>query len=124
MDWNYVFLNFQGRLNRQPFWIATLVLWLVSMGVTFVTSILFGSQSAVTTFVQAVVALVLLIPSLAVAVKRYHDRNKSGWWILIVFIPIIGLIWYIVELGFLPGTPGPNRYGPDPLGADSYPVRA
>jgi uncharacterized membrane protein YhaH (DUF805 family) len=124
MDWNYVFLNFQGRLNRQPFWIATLVLWLVSMGVTFVTSILFGSQSAVTTFVQAVVALVLLIPSLAVAVKRYHDRDKSGWWILIVFIPIIGLIWYIVELGFLPGTPGPNRYGPDPLGADSYPVRA
>ena len=124
MDWNYVFLNFQGRLNRQPFWIATLVLWLVSMGVTFVTSILFGSQSAVTTFVQAVVALVLLIPSLAVAVKRYHDRNKSGWWILIVFIPIVGLIWYIVELGFLPGTPGPNRYGPDPLGAESYPVRA
>jgi uncharacterized membrane protein YhaH (DUF805 family) len=124
MDWNYVFLNFQGRLNRQPFWIATLVLWLLSMGVTFVTSILFGSQSAVTTFVQAVVALVLLIPSLAVAVKRYHDRDKSGWWILIVFIPIIGLIWYIVELGFLPGTPGPNRYGPDPLGAESYPVRA
>ena len=124
MDWNYVFLNFQGRLNRQPFWIATLVLWLVSMAVTFVTSILFGSQSAVTTFVQAVVALVLLIPSLAVAVKRYHDRNKSGWWILIVFIPIIGLVWYIVELGFLPGTPGPNRYGPDPLGAESYPVRA
>ena len=124
MDWNYVFLSFQGRLNRQPFWIATLVLWLVSMGVTFVTSILFGSQSAVTTFVQAVVALVLLIPSLAVAVKRYHDRNKPGWWILIVFIPIIGLVWYIVELGFLPGTPGPNRYGPDPLGAESYPVRA
>ena len=124
MDWNYVFLSFQGRLNRQPFWIATLVLWLLSMGVTFVTSILFGSQSAVTTFVQAVVALVLLIPSLAVAVKRYHDRNKPGWWILIVFIPIIGLVWYIVELGFLPGTPGPNRYGPDPLGAESYPVRA
>ena len=124
MDWNYVFLNFQGRLNRQPFWIATLVLWLVSMGVAFVTSILFGSQSAATTFVQAVVALILLIPSLAVAVKRYHDRNKSGWWILIVFIPIIGLIWYIVELGFLPGTPGPNRYGPDPLGAEPYPVRA
>ena len=124
MDWNYVFLNFQGRLNRQPFWIATLVLWFVSMGVAFVTSILFGSQSAATTFVQAVVALVLLIPSLAVAVKRYHDRNKSGWWILIVFIPIIALIWYIVELGFLPGTPGLNRYGPDPLGAEPYPVRA
>ena len=124
MDWNYIFLNFQGRLNRQPFWIATLVLWLVSVGVTLVASILFGSQSAATTLVQAIAGLALLIPSLAVAIKRYHDRNKSGWWILILFIPIIGLIWYVIELGFLPGTPGPNRYGPDPLGAEPVPFRA
>jgi uncharacterized membrane protein YhaH (DUF805 family) len=124
MDWAYIFANFQGRLNRKPFWIATLVLWLVSVGVTLVASLLFGSQSTATTFLQGVVGLVLLIPSLAVAVKRYHDRDKSGWWILILFIPIIGLIWYIVELGFLPGTPGPNRYGPDPLAAEPFPVRA
>lgn len=124
MDWAYVFTNFQGRLNRQPFWSATLALWLVSVGVTLVASLLFGSQSATTTLIQGVLGLILLIPSLAIAIKRYHDRDKSGWWILILFIPVIGLIWYIVELGFLPGTPGPNRYGPDPLGAEPFPVRA
>jgi uncharacterized membrane protein YhaH (DUF805 family) len=55
--------------------------------------------------------------SIAVAVKRYHDRNKSGWWVLIVFVPVIGGLWYLIECGFLRGTPGPNNYGPDPLAA-------
>ncbi len=50
--------------------------------------------------------------------KRYHDRNKSGWWVLIVFVPVIGGLWYLIECGFLRGTPGPNNYGPDPLAAD------
>ena len=95
-----------------------------SVATAFVAILLFGAESAATSFVQAVVALVLLIPSLAVAIKRYHDRDKSGWWILILFVPIIGLIWYVVELGFLRGTPGPNRYGPDPLGAEPIPYRA
>lgn len=52
---------------------------------------------------------------LGLAVKRFHDRDKSGWWILIQLIPLVGAIWYIVETGFLPGTPGTNRFGPDPL---------
>ena len=65
-------------------------------------------------FVFGVVALWI---SLAVAVKRYHDRNKSGWWVLIALVPVIGGIWYLIEAGFLAGTPGPNDYGPDPLAA-------
>jgi uncharacterized membrane protein YhaH (DUF805 family) len=69
-------------------------------------------------------ALAILYPSLAVAAKRFHDRDKSGWWVLIIFIPIVGIIWYIVELGCLPGTPGPNRFGSDPLGAPALPGRA
>jgi len=52
---------------------------------------------------------------LAVAVKRFHDRDKSGWWVLIVFVPLIGGLWYLIECGFLRGTDGPNPYGPDPL---------
>jgi len=71
-----------------------------------------------------VIALAILYPSLAVAAKRFHDRDKSGWWILILFIPIIGFIWYLVELGFLPGMPSPNRFGPDPLGMPALPGRA
>lgn len=55
---------------------------------------------------------------LALAVKRLHDRNKSGWFILIQFIPLIGTIWYLVEVLLLKGTDGPNRFGEDPLQLD------
>ena len=48
-------------------------------------------------------------------VKRWHDRDKSGWWVLIGLIPLIGAIWALVELGFLKGTYGKNRFGPDRL---------
>ena len=53
-----------------------------------------------------------LIPSIIVYIKRFHDRDKSGWWVLIGLIPIIGAIWLLIELGFLKGTDGPNRFGP------------
>ena len=58
--------------------------------------------------------LVLVWTHLAVFVKRWHDRNKSGWWMLINLIPFIGWLWSLIECGFLDGTPGPNTYGPDP----------
>ena len=59
----------------------------------------------------AIVALGVLVTwiSLAVAVKRYHDRDKSGWWLLIVFVPVIGGLWYLIECGFLRGTDGHNN---------------
>jgi uncharacterized membrane protein YhaH (DUF805 family) len=53
--------------------------------------------------------------SIVVGIKRFHDRNKAGWWILIILVPVIGSLWYLIECGFLKGTPGPNNYGPDPL---------
>lgn len=54
--------------------------------------------------------------SLALTVKRWHDRDKSGFWVFITLVPLIGSIWHMVETSFLPGVPGPNRYGPDPKG--------
>jgi uncharacterized membrane protein YhaH (DUF805 family) len=62
-----------------------------------------------------VISIALFWVSLAVAVKRWHDRGKSAWWILIVFVPVVGGIWYLIECGFLEGTSGANRYGADPL---------
>ena len=63
------------------------------------------------------VALVIVLAAvwigLAVGVKRYHDRGKSGWWVLIALVPVIGGLWYLIECGFLRGTIGPNAYGPD-----------
>lgn len=58
-------------------------------------------------------ALATFIPNLAVTVRRLHDQDKSGWWILIALIPLIGGIWLLI-LYFVEGTRGPNRFGPDP----------
>jgi uncharacterized membrane protein YhaH (DUF805 family) len=119
--------GFHGRANRAKF-------WLVALGILVLEAIIFaalggttamsadpeqalaniGPVAGIVLFVFGVVALWV---SIAVAIKRYHDRNKSGWWVLIVFVPIIGGLWYLIECGFLRGTPGSNNYGPDPLGA-------
>jgi uncharacterized membrane protein YhaH (DUF805 family) len=58
----------------------------------------------------AIFGLAILLPSLAVTVRRLHDQDKSGWWIFITFVPFIGGIWFLV-LMCLAGTPGPNRFG-------------
>ena len=119
--------GFHGRANRAKF-------WLVALGIFVIEVIIFaalGGTTAMSTDPQQAMAnigpgvgivlfvfgIVALWISIAVAVKRYHDRNKSGWWVFIVFVPIIGGIWYLIECGFLRGTPGPNDYGPDPLAA-------
>jgi len=110
MDWQKLFLSLDGRISRQPFWIGSLIL----VGVNIVASLVFGQG-----FLAAVAGLALLYPSVCVSVKRWHDRGKSGWWVLIGLIPVIGWIWTLVECGFLPGTSGGNEYGQDPLATSS-----
>jgi uncharacterized membrane protein YhaH (DUF805 family) len=60
-------------------------------------------------------SLAIFIPNLAVIVRRLHDQDKSGWWFFISFVPLIGGIWLLI-LYLTDGTPGPNRFGPDPKG--------
>jgi uncharacterized membrane protein YhaH (DUF805 family) len=60
--------------------------------------------------------LIMVWISLALHIKRWHDRDKSGVWVLIGFVPLIGFFWSLIECGFLDGTPGPNKYGPSPKG--------
>jgi uncharacterized membrane protein YhaH (DUF805 family) len=110
MDWRRLFLEFDGRISRQPFWIGTLAVF----GANVLVGALLGRGA-----LGAIVSLALLYPSIAVAVKRWHDRGKSGWWVLIGVIPVIGWIWTLIECGLLPGTPGANEYGPDPLSGES-----
>ena len=59
--------------------------------------------------------LILLYPSFAVNAKRWHDRDKSAWWVLLGLIPVLGQILCFIVLGFIKGTEGSNRFGPDPL---------
>jgi uncharacterized membrane protein YhaH (DUF805 family) len=106
IDFAHLFFQFDGRINRAKFWLGLVVIWLIEL----IVGTVFGFA------VYIIVAIVAIWPGLAISIKRWHDRDKSGWWVLIAFIPIIGWIWALIETGFLPGTDGPNRYGPDPLG--------
>ena len=66
---------------------------------------------------EALTTLLLVWPCAAVSVKRWHDRDKSGWWALVYLIPLIGLLWTLVANGLLRGTAGANRFGEDVTGA-------
>jgi len=115
VDLAYLLFSFQSRINRAKFWLGAVILWVayVILGGLFYAA----RDSTGLLIVLGLIDLALLWPALAVSIKRWHDRDKSGWWVLIALIPIIGPIWALVETGFLSGTPGPNRYGPDPLEA-------
>ncbi|WP_281268499.1 DUF805 domain-containing protein [Thermasporomyces composti] len=66
----------------------------------------------------ALYSLAVFLPALGVAIRRLHDTNRSGWWVLLALIPLVGWIWLIVLLA-LPGTQGPNKHGPDPKAAEA-----
>jgi uncharacterized membrane protein YhaH (DUF805 family) len=152
MDWGSLFFKFSGRINRAKYWLAALiyaVIYLVLAVVGYATD-----QSVVYQAINGMLNIVIFISSLAVGIKRLHDRNKSGWYLLLFYIvpgilvtaaavmyvtmddatitsAVLGLaafaigIWAFVELGCLRGTVGPNRYGPDPIApATAPPVRA
>ena len=112
IDWGYLLFQFDGRINRAKFWFGVVILYaalwiLIGVAVATESSALIG--------VTSLLWVAAIWPGLAISIKRWHDRNKSGWWVLIAVIPLIGPIWALIETGFLAGTEGPNQYGPDPL---------
>ena len=134
MDWKYLLTSFEGRISRQPFWLSVLALFIAQWVIMIIAGMVFGfsmmggmdpnmtPEQAATMATSGmmpiiIISLLFLYPALAIYTKRWHDRGKSGWWTLILLVPFIGFIWFLVECGFLRGTPGPNSYGPDPLAA-------
>ena len=109
------YFTFQGRATRQQYW----MLFLANIAASLVAIAIDNAVLNTPGVFQTIVALAFIVPGLSVGVRRFHDRDKSGWWLLIAFIPLVGAIWLIVELGFLRGTYGPNRFGPDPLGGEA-----
>ena len=105
------YLDFSGRARRKEYWGFILFDFIINVAIGFVShrlrgSILIGSLSSF-------YSLAMLLPRLAVAVRRLHDNDKSGWWFFIFLVPIIGPIWLFILL-IREGTPGANRFGPDP----------
>jgi uncharacterized membrane protein YhaH (DUF805 family) len=110
---NYVV--FDGRAVRSEYWWWTLF---AMVG----TAVAGAIDGAVTDgLLGAVFGLAILLPGLSVSVRRLHDGDRSGWWLLIVFVPIIGalllLVWFAQR-----GTAGQNRFGADPLGQQFQPA--
>lgn len=108
MDFQYLFFDFDGRIDRGQWWIGFLII----VAAQFVAWMLFGQG-----LVYWLVWGILIVASLGIHIKRFHDRGKPGWWVLVFLIPVIGFIWMIVEMGLLEGDPGPNEYGPPPVRA-------
>jgi uncharacterized membrane protein YhaH (DUF805 family) len=108
-----ILFSFQGRIPRRTYWIWGVGVLLVVAVFFFILLGILGVKDQTTTYL---VNALLLWPSLAITVKRWHDRDKSAWWLLIVLVPIIGALWAFIECGFLRGTVGPNRFGEDLTG--------
>ncbi len=79
-----------------------------------ILSMVLGEESETLSTMAPILYLLAFWATIAINVKRWHDRNKSGWWMLIYIIPMIGPLWFFIELGFLPGTDAANRFGPVP----------
>lgn len=101
---------FSGRARRKEFWMFALVNFIVSFAIGVLGNILGMSEFNVPSMLYS---LVILIPSLAVSIRRMHDIDKSGLWILIALLPFVGWIWYII-LACREGNPDANEYGPNP----------
>ncbi|MDI6025517.1 DUF805 domain-containing protein [Corticibacterium sp. UT-5YL-CI-8] len=116
MDWKYLLTSYQGRINRAKFWAGVGLLVAAGIVVNILDAALGLHIGEYPFGILAIIATPFYIYlALAVYTKRWHDRDKSGWWSLIGLVPVIGGVWLIVELGILEGTRGANRFGPDPL---------
>ena len=117
MEWMLMplrrYADFNGRSRRKEYWMFFLAYVLILA----VTGILYEISHVVGGLIAAVVVLGLFIPSLAVQVRRFHDQDKSGWFVLLSIIPYIGGLIVLVFMA-IDGTRGPNRFGEDPKGID------
>jgi uncharacterized membrane protein YhaH (DUF805 family) len=111
------YFDFQGRSRRSEYWFTYLFLMIVVL-VAYAAMFAFaGSAGGEALFgliagVLGLFYLAILIPSIAIAVRRLHDTDRSGWWLLIGIIPFGGIVLLIFFC--MAGTVGPNKYGPDP----------
>jgi uncharacterized membrane protein YhaH (DUF805 family) len=155
-----LFFSFHGRINRAKYWLAVLVYTAIGIVVAGIGFIMLGNgileladeaadegivvgllSKGVGFFLLALVVYVpMIVSGIFIGIKRLHDRDKSGWWLLVFYVvpfvltqiasglhgalalipslaSLVITIWGLVVLGFLRGTAGSNKYGPDPLAA-------
>lgn len=108
------YADFSGRARRKEYWMFVLFNLIIAFVLGFIDGIIgtFDQQSGYG-LLGGLYSLAMLIPSLAVGVRRLHDVGKSGWMLLIAFIPLVGAIWLLVLL-VTDSKPGDNKYGSNP----------
>lgn len=109
------YADFNGRARRKEYWMYTLVYILSYLAIAIVGVILGQIASflgSIIFMVLSLLSLAVLVPSLAVSVRRLHDTNKSGWFLLLAFIPLAN--FYLIYLLIIEGDRGDNQYGADP----------
>ena len=109
-------LDPRGRIARRTWWLYGVAL---PIGMAFLLHALLGIARVRADTAENAVNLLLFWPTVAVSAKRWHDRDQSAWWVLVVLVPVVGWLWALWCNGVLRGTPGPNRFGPDPLDINS-----
>ena len=115
------YVDFNGRSARSEYWWWVLMVFIIDIVFTLLEMIVGGPGSSMYGIINGLnglVSLALFLPGLAVAIRRLHDTNRSGWWVLLVFAIIIGwiflIVWYATK-----GTVGDNKFGADPLGGST-----
>ncbi len=109
------YATFSGRARRTEYWMFTLVNAIIGFIISFVEGLLGLSNDIGGVILSGIYGLGILLPSLAVSVRRLQDTGRSGWWILLGLIPIVGWIMLIIFL-VKDSEPGDNEYGPNPKG--------
>ena len=119
MDWYLGVLRkyavFSGRARRLEYWMFQLINLLVTSALVVADVVMGMANAAGVGFFAGIYALAVFIPELAVCVRRLHDTGRSAWWLLLVFLPLLGaLVLFIFML--MDGQRGENRFGPAPKG--------
>jgi uncharacterized membrane protein YhaH (DUF805 family) len=107
----YVFFAWQGRIPRRTFWLYG-VLALSGLAIYF--NLVLMIAGATRARAELLGNLLLVWPALAVSAKRWQDRDRSPWWVLVTLVPVVGWLWALVDNGFVRGSPGRNRFGDVP----------
>ena len=102
------YAHFGGRARRKEYWMFSLF-FSISVMVAGILDSIIGSMG----IISALYGLASIVPSISVSVRRLHDIGKSGWFLFVVLIPLIGFIWYLI-LACTEGNSGENAYGTDP----------
>lgn len=103
------YFQFSGRARRREFWLFALASLLVGLALTLIEQVALDGNE----WISSLYVVATLIPGIAVSVRRLHDIDRTGWWYLIILVPIVGIIVLLV-FDVTAGTPGDNRFGPDP----------